>query len=143
MFDLQKIEKVFFANGPIALRDAAIGLVLFGFVGGAVLIFNLAGGFDAKYLWLAGIGIVPGSLCWLLSIAIRRRHFATVPLTSILCALSLYLFGGNPNNVIDGLSPKLPLMIVGWMVVIAEYVLVSSVIIFVFWLWKRDAFSQT
>lgn len=143
MFDPEKMEKAFFENGPSALKNAAMGLVMLGFVGGMVIVLNIKGGFDAKYLWFAGIGVVPAALCWSLSIAIRRRHIATIPLTATLCTLSLYLFGGNPSNAMDGISPQLPLLLVGWIVVVAEYVLVVAVLLFVFWLWKRGTFLNS
>lgn len=142
MFDLQKVESVFFTNGPQALKHAALLLVLIGGVGGMVLAFSAEGGFSAKYLWFVALGVVPASLCWLLSITVHRRHIATVPLVAILSALSLYLFGGNPNTAMDGISPQQPLLTLGWIVVIAEYIAVALLLAFVFWLWKKGSLSK-
>lgn len=138
---LDRLEYLFFEETPTGLRHAGFYLVFLGFVGGLAIILNAEGGYDPKYLWFAGIGLVPASLCWLLAVAVRARHIATVPLMVLLCALSLYVFGGNPNDAIAGISPRLPLLIVGWFIVVTEYVLIGALMVFMFLLWKRGAFA--
>lgn len=141
MSRLDHIEDSFFTDGPQSLRHAALAFAFIGFAGGMAIVLNVEGGFDARHLWFAGIGLIPGALCWLLSIAVRARHIATIPLTALLCALSIYLFWGNPSNAAAGMTPYVPMLIGIWAVVILEYVLVLCTMLFMFVLWRKGTFS--
>ncbi len=141
MHRVDKVEQIFFTEGPQALRVAALSFLFMGIAGGIGVAFGATNGFTPSYLWIACLGLVPAVPCWLLSIAIRNRHLSTVPLVILLCAISLYVTFVNPADVAQGLSPYLPILVGVWIAFFAELIFIALTLVFIGHLWRKGAFN--
>jgi len=138
---VDQVEQIFFAEGPRVLRSAALSFLFLGVAVGLGVALGATNGFMPSYLWIACIGLIPAVPCWLLYIAIRCRHIATVPLVLLLCAMSSYVTFVNPAEVAKGLSPYLPILIGVWIGLFTEFVLIVLTILFIGHLWRKGAFD--
>jgi len=112
-----------------------------GLAGGIGLAVSTSSGFEVEHLYFAILALVPAVLCYALSVSIKHRHIATVPITILLCFLSAYVFIGDPSSAAQGLSPYLPILIGAWIVMVLEAIAIISVIWFVLVLWRKGAFA--
>ena len=141
MTKLDRIEHIFFEDTPSALRNLALIIVGLGIVGGLALGFTAEDGFSIQHMWFAALALIPAALCWMLSIAIAKRHIAPLPLAVALCAVSARVFTTDPRNVADGISPYIPTLIGASIVMALELIAIIAVLIFLIYLWRKGAFS--
>lgn len=138
---LERLEHIFFEDGPSVLRQAGYFLFFVGLVGGIAVVFSSGNGFDPAGLMITAYALIPALLCWMIAWTTARRHIATIPLIGLLCALSTYVCMRDPSAAAEGLSPYTPFLIGVWIAVIVEVLAVIALMAFMLYLWRKGAFS--
>lgn len=138
---IETMEERFFHEGPrFCLQGAGVLFVT------GLMLSSLGAVFADEGPWythfsFALLMAIPAFLLLLLSVALQRRHIATIPLVLGLIGFSIRYILVTPTTAFEGIETGPLHFAVGWAAFGAQIIAAIGAAAFMWYLWKKRAFE--